>query len=568
MSVREGADEVVDRGPCSDCGSKDNLVTYQDGHQTCYSPGCGLKKKADDSLDEEATTPKKPKGDYIPFTSEFMPEGLKSRHLKLDTLAKFGYFINKKGGQHYHIAPYFNQTGDMALQKYRDKDKRFWFEPVMDEAPQPKNCQLFAQQVWGEKYDRKVVICEGEIDAMSVAQATKFKIAVVSIPNGINSAKDALKANYRWLDRFEEIILWFDNDDPGQEPIDECATLFTVGKVKTIRLPNVKDASDLLQAGKEGDVYAAVWAATVWAPEGIVNARDCLSDMEEPAAVTIAEYPWPTLQEVTMGMREGEVVYHVAGTGVGKTSMLNEIQWKLLEQGVKFGVMRFEDTRQKAQLDLMSIYANERLHLSKDSPTDQKKRLMVLHSEVFDGGLVELFDPETADWGFDAIFSYIRYMVKALDCKVIFIDPLSFVVAAANERDERKALDHVAYQFGRDVKQLGCNLQVSHHLNRGDGKAFEEGGEISLKNIRGSAGIANFSMAIFGYERNQQGDRPDLTQIRVLKGRHTGFTGIADVLKWDEPTGRQLVSNEPYPTSDDQDSGFGAAPQATGTADY
>jgi twinkle protein len=331
-----------------------------------------------------------------------------------------------------------------------------------------------------------------------------------------------------------------DNDEPGQSVVATLADLFEPGKVKTVKVQGFKDASEMLQAGKEGEVYAAVWGATTFTPEGIVNASACLSDMDEPEAATIAAYPYPKLQEHTMGIRESEVIYHVAGTGVGKTSIIVELQEQLLKEGVKFGVMRFEDTRRKAQMDLLSVRANRRLHLN---PLP-KEELKTLHAKVFGSGLVELFDPERAEWSFDALMGYLRYMVKGLGCKVVFIDPLSFIVAAVNESDERKALDHVAYGFARFVKQTGANLQITHHLNRGDGKAFEEGGEISLKNIRGSAGVANFSMGVFGYERNQQGER------------HVGWTGVADTLKWDDLRGRQEATDEPYP-DDKNESGFG-----------
>nr|WP_255663983.1 toprim domain-containing protein [Nitratireductor sp. B36] len=410
-------------------------------------------------------------------------------------------------------------------------------------------CQLFGQHIWGDKFDRKVVITEGELDMLSVAQATNFKMAVVSIPAGVGSAVDALKANYRWLDRFEEIILWMDNDEPGQSVVAEAAGLFEPGKVKTIKVEGFKDASEMLQAGKEGEVYSAVWGATLWAPDGIVNAALCITDMDEPEAETICTYPWPKVQEMTRGIREKEVIYHVAGTGVGKTSIIVEIMEHLLKNNVKFGVMRFEDTRRKAQLDLMSVRANRRLHLD---PLPQEE-LRTLHASVFGAGLVELFDPEVAEWSFEALERYIRYMVKGLDCKVVFIDPLSFIVAAVDVADERKALDKVSYSFARLVKQTGANLQITHHLNRGDGKAFEEGGQISLKNIRGSAGVANFSMGVHAYERDQQGERPDLTLQRILKNRHVGKTGVADILKWHEDIGRQLATDEPYPTQDDKE---------------
>lgn len=550
--MREGSDEVLSKGPCPDCGSADNLVTYRDGHQFCFTPGCGLKKSSERVTKDESDTQTKPNGEFVPYHEKNTTNGIPSRNLKLDTVRKFGYFIHKKGGKVLHLAPYYAQNGELVYQKYRTEEKEFFFVPLTDAKPQPKMCQLFGQQMWGDRFDRKVVITEGEIDAMSVAQATNFKLAVVSIPNGVASAEDALKANYRWLDRFEEIILWLDNDEPGQGVLDDCAGLFEPGKVKVIRVPGFKDASEMLQDKREGEVYQAVYGATSWSPQGIVNAADCSTDMDEPEAEVIGRYPFPLLQEHTMGIRSKEVIYHVAGTGVGKTSILVELQHQLLKDNVKFGIMRFEDTRRKAQLDLMSRHVEDRLHLR---PRPQAE-LKTLHAAVFGGGNVELFDPEAAEWSWEAIKAYVRYMVKALGCRVVFGDPLSFFVAAMNEKDERKALDHAAYEFSRSVKQLDFNFQLAHHLNRGDGKAFEEGGEISLKNIRGSAGIANFSMGVFAYERNQQGERPDLTRIRVLKNRWTGWTGVADTLKWDELRGVQEATDEPYP-EDKNGAGFG-----------
>jgi twinkle protein len=558
------SETIVSRGPCPNCSSSDNCVTYADGHQFCYSPGCGLVRPANKEFQMEAPAEAIVGGndDLVPFSAAHIGDGLKSRKLVLETLSKYGYFVHKDKGKAFHLAPYYDQGGQIAYQKYRDAKKNFWFQAVSEDAPKTVSLQLFGQHVWGEKHDKKVIVTEGELDALSVAQATKFKIPVVSVVGGISSAVKCLKANYRWLDRFEEIILWFDNDEPGQSEVPECADLFEPGKVKTIKVSGHKDASEMLQAGKEGEVYAAVWSATTWAPAGIVNAKDCVKDVEQLLATKIANYPFPRLQEMTLGILEAEVVYHVAGTGVGKTSVIVEIQNALLEQGVKFGVMRFEDTRAKTQLDLMSRRAGRPLHLSlEELSEEEKKERTTLHTTVFGAGLVELFDPETASWDFDALLGYIRYMSKALDCKVIFIDPLSFLVAAMNEKDERKALDNLAYQLARLVKQTGVNLQITHHLSGdrdGGGKAFEEGRQISIKNLRGSAGIAMFAMAIIAYERNQQGERPDLVRQRLLKNRFAGPTGVADILKWLMDEGHYEATDEAFPDNDNE--AFGPAP--------
>ena len=498
--------------------------------------------------DQERPAAPRPKGNYVPFTADHLAPMAKARGLKEDTFQRCGYFVHKERGKIVQLAPIYSQKGELVYQKGRDQEKHFWFEPVVDDAPKPTSCQLYMQHVYGDKFDRKVVICTGEHDAHSVYEASGYKVPAVSVVAGDGSALEQLKANYRWLDRFEEIILWFDNDESGQKVVEDCANLFEPGKVKTIKVPGIKDANELAKAGRHGDIYAAIWGATTWAPDGIVNAALCITDMDEPEAETICSYPWPIVEGMTRGIREKEVIYHVAGTGVGKTSIIVEIMEHLLQNNVKFGVMRFEDTRRKAQLDLMSVRANRRLHLN---PLP-KEELRTLHTVVFGSGNVELFDPEVAEWSFEALERYIRYMVKALGCRVIFIDPLSFVVAAVDVPDERKALDKVSYRFARVVKQTGVNLQITHHLNRGEGKAFEEGGQISLKNIRGSAGVANFSMGVHAYERNQQGERPDLTLMRILKNRHVGTTGVADILKWHEDIGRQIPTDDPYPDSNSE----------------
>ena len=558
----DASSTVVSRGPCPDCHASDNLVTYADGHRFCFTPGCGLKAHGnkDGKMSDETTAKVKEAKAAIPFTSEHMPQGLTVRKVNLETLTKFGYFMHKDKGEVVHVCNLYTQSGQHAYQKFRNKEKDFWFVLMMDNPPKPHECMLVGQQVWGEKNDRKVVVIEGEIDMLTAAQATQFKTPIVSVPAGVGSAIKAVKANYRWLDRFEEVIFWMDGDEPGQSVIPELCSMFPE-KAKTIKVEGFKDASDMAQAGKIGDIYGAVWGATTYSPEGILLMSNLVDDMNEPEGEVIMSYPWPIIQEKTMGIREGEVIYHVAGTGVGKTSQAVELQVQCLLENVPFAVLRFEDTRRKAQLDLMSVEAGKRLHID-PLPVPEMR---ALHTKVFGGKQAYVFDPETAAWDWESIKSYLRYLVRALGVKVIFIDPLSFLISGMNERDERKALDLVAYENAKFVKHYKANLQIMHHLTRPVGsKGHEEGAQVSVNQIRGSGGIANYSMGIIGYERNQQGERPDLTRARLLKNRFTGWTGVADILKWDEATGRNLPTDEAYPDSN----GSGSDPGFDEVKDY
>ena len=88
------------------------------------------------------------------------------------------------------------------------------------------------------------------------------------------------------------------------------------------------------------------------------------------------------------------------------------------------------------------------------------------------------------------------------------------------------------------VEETGCTMFVISHLKRPDKKGHEEGGQVSLSQLRGSGGIAQLSDMVIGLERNQQGDNPNLLTIRILKNRFCGLTGISGYLQYDTETGR------------------------------
>ncbi len=574
MDKPEGHDTVISKGECPKCGSSKGFVTYADGHAHCFGQGCSHYVPSGGVSQE--TAQRSPSGfskatsgkllDPSQLSSPYEP--LAKRGLTSDTLRKTGIFQAGYSGKPVQVYPYFDQEGSLAIQKLRFPTKEF-LALKEEGAPSLSKCQLFMRPVFGDRFDRTLVVTEGELDAASVAQALDWKVAVVSVNSGAASAADSLKSNYLWVDRFKEIILWFDGDTPGQEAAAACAPLFKVGKVKLAKAFGLKhgsqvevckDASDMLQARRPGDITTAIYKATVWKPRGIVNANDSVKDVLAPTEVQLSYcYPsfMPRLQEMTGGMFMGDVIYHVAGTGVGKSAVLREIQYGLIEQGAKVGILNFEDTLRDAKLGLMSIAESERLSLIPlPDPSDAvavkayDAKMTKLHAKVFGGGMVELFDPETAEWSMDAILGYIRYCAKALECRVIFIDPISFIASGIElTADERRVLDKVAGEFAKLAKELGIHLQISHHLKRTQGIPHEEGAPTSLNELRSSGGLANFAMGVVGWERNNQaeGEAWRVTRSRIIKSvRRTGKSGLADTLYYGED-GRLRVSHLEFP---------------------
>lgn len=574
----EGHDEVLHKGPCDKCGSSDNLVTYADGHFHCFSPGCNNhgRHNAGTPVEEGEAHEGRPGGTRVPHRDKDprhakaasgllnpgdFPDGfrdLAKRRLKSATLRRYGYFVGRYSGQSVQVAPYYDQQGELSLQKIRWPNKDFTTLKAADHEDLNK-CRLFGHQVYGDKFDRMVVITEGELDALSVAQACDFKFPVVSLNGGAAAAAKCLKANYLWLDRFSQIVLYFDDDEPGRLAAEECAKLFKVGKVKIAKAPGFKDASDLLQDDKPGDIEAAVYAASLWRPKGIINARDRSSLILSPDVVTAGwQYPpcMPMLQEMTGGLFRGAVDFHVAGTGIGKSAALAEIKAHLVKQGVKVGDMSFEDTARDSMLRLMSIWANKRLHLIPiPDPEDRAARaeydamMARYHQEAFGSGLVEMFDHETAEWGMDAALGYIRYMAKALGCVSIWGDPLSFLIAGYSDTNNIVALiDKAIMELAKLAKELDVHIGFAHHLRRTMGVPHEEGAPTSLNEVRSSGNIPNFASNLIGWERNTQaaGEAWRVTRSRLLKGRRLGRTGVADTLYYGED-GRLIKSPIPFP---------------------
>jgi twinkle protein len=125
-------------------------------------------------------------------------------------------------------------------------------------------------------------------------------------------------------------------------------------------------------------------------------------------------------------------------------------------------------------------------------------------------------------------------MVQGVD--MILLDHISMVISG-NELDERKELDMIMTKLATLCKETGLIVFFVVHLSRQSGKNYNEGGNISLKDLRGSAGIEQLSHTVIGLERDQQSEEKNKVSIRLLKNRFGGETGLADELTYNMDSG-------------------------------
>ncbi len=516
--------EFIQHEPCPSCGSSDNLARYSDGHGFCF--GCNHYEPADgDGIAPATITPRTGliHGEY---------KELSKRGINEKTVRKFGYTVGTFNGVPVHIAPFHDEKGIICAQHIRFQNKDFiWLG-------EPKQAGLWGQQLWRDT-GKMVVITEGEIDAMSISQLQDNRWPVVSIRSGAAGAKKDIAKASAWLEGFESVVFAFDMDEVGRGAANECALLLSPGKAKVWNLP-LKDANEMLVAGRTKELLDAIWGAKVYRPDGIVSAEDTWDILMAEEPNSNVAYPWAGLQEKLHGMRLGEIVTICAGSGIGKSQVCRELAVHLVNLGESVGYIALEESVKRSIRGLVSILLNAPIHL----PFARAKITVDQMKAAWDrlAGKVYFYD----HWGSidgDNLFNRIRYLARACGCRWIVLDHLSIVVSGDAEGDERRNIDNLMTRLRSMVEELSIGLiLVSHLKDPGNGhKPLEEGGKISLNLLRGSRSIGQLSDIVIGCERNQQDEeRSNITSLRILKDRFAGSTGLAGELIYDRETGRMF----------------------------
>lgn len=466
------------------------------------------------------------------------PQGLPERKITQETCEKWHYHVGTFEGKPCHIANYRNDVGALVAQKIRKPGKQF------SVTGNGKDMPLYGTWLWraGGKY---VAITEGEIDALSLSQAMGNKWPVVSLPNGAQSAAKAVGKALEWLDHFEFIVLCFDMDKPGRDAVEECAKVLPPGKVRVMNLPR-KDANAVLVKDGPQPLVEAFWNARDWRPDGIVAGSEItLATLKSTVAKGFA-LPYPKLQETVLGLRKREITLLTAGTGIGKSTWARELAYTLaMEHGCKIGNVFLEESNAKTAQAYVAIHNNFPLKNLRADPS-------LLSDETWERGLREVvhgrmwFYDHFGSLGSEQLLLKLRYLSAAVGVDFIILDHISIVVSGVeSSQGERKDIDVLMTKLRSLVEETGVGIIAIVHLNQPEGKPHEEGGRVTLRNLRGSGGLKQLSDNVFALERDQQGGSPTHSLIRVLKCRETGETGEVDWLNYNKETGRLVLGTAP-----------------------
>jgi len=512
--------------PCPDCGSSDALSMYEDGGTHCFS--CGATHK-----DSPAPAPRPLKATSKALLTDLETVPLERRKLTADTCARFGYKIGTYGGQTVQVAPYYKGK-ELKGQKIRSACKDFiWLG-------KSQGIELFGQHLC--KAGGRLVITEGEIDCMTVSQSFNHCIDTVSIPNGAAAAAKAITENLEFVEAYTEVILCFDNDKAGKEAIEKVVPVLTPGKVKVVCFPGgVKDPSDLMQAGRGKEIKTLIFNAKPYRPDEILAGADVsLQDLWTPITQGVP-YAYPGLQAKLQGARKGELTLWTAGSGIGKSTQCRELAYAYRNQGLRVGMVYLEENIKKTAQGFIAIDNNVPLVTLRLNPeVISRDAYQASYNRLIKADGLFLFN-HFGSLDAKNLLGRLRYMAVALKVDFIFLDHISIIVSGTESGDERKDIDVLMTALRSLIESTGVGVHAVVHLKRSD-KNFNEGGQISLSDLRGSASLEQLSDNVIAMERNQQGegDERNTSTLRVLKCRETGDCGEAGQAVYVRESGRLL----------------------------
>ena len=513
---------------CTKCDSSDGVEVYDD-HDYCFvcstvNPNKKEKEEVDDTINSTIKTI--PSYRSYPITSRGIShEVVEHFSVRMETDAE------GKPCSHYY--PY-TRRGKVVAYKERRLPKDFRIHGDF------KNTELFGQSV--SAGDRTLVITEGEIDCLSVAEAYKRTgkriYPVVSLPSA--SAKSAMLVNREYINGFSKVILMLDQDEAGEKAVKELAKIIKAGNCYIAKLPE-KDPNDTLMKHGPQAIIQAIWRAVEWSPAGILTGEEIWDEFQKRQQTESIPYP-PCLDGLNRkleGIRHGEITLFTSGTGSGKSTVIKEIILNLKQRTEdRVGLISLEESIGETTEKFISMELQRPIS---DPPPISEEEMRRGFEQVFGDKRLVLLDHQ-GSVGDSSLIDKIEHMAL-MGCKYLVLDHITIAVSEGSEGlSGNEAIDKMMSDLLKVVKRHNIWLGLISHLRKAQGgKSFEDGNMASIDDIKGSGSIKQISFDIIAFARDltaQDEELKNTVAFRVLKSRFTGRTGDAGSARYDPKTTR------------------------------
>lgn len=451
---------------------------------------------------------------------------LNGRGITDETIAAFKVAEQLRGDKAYAVFPYL-RDGELVNAKYRNPaEKR-----DMRQEGGAEPC-LFGWHLIDPKA-RQVAICEGEIDAMTLHQVG---IPALSVNAGAGNHQ-WIENDWERLERFSDILIFFDADEAGQKGAKEVAHRLGNERCRLVTLP-AKDANEYLQAGADGsDFWECARTAKALDPEELRQASEFMARVKSMFYPAHGEESDPVLRldrDVDwFEFRPGELTVWTGYNGHGKSLMLSQILLGLMQQGERVVVFSGEMTPER-QLKRMVKQAS-----GLDRPTmgfiDAIGRWM--HDKLW---LFNVVGSATID----RLLAVFLYASKRYGTRHFVIDSLMMTDVPEDGQGAMTAQKEAVRKLCDFAKRNGCHLHLVAHPRKG---ADESKGPGKL-DVAGSSKITDGADNVFTVwsARKDEADLeadPDKPDARLeLQKQRNGDTQHYSLALWFNRAAQQFCT--------------------------
>lgn len=372
-------------------------------------------------------------------------------------------------------------------------------------------------------------------------------IPVVSPTTGETSAYKQLQAQYDWLDSFENIILGFDSDDAGDEATQAALKVLPVEKVKIAKWSE-NDPFDLWKNGKSAQFLRDFYDAKEVIKSTVKTSKVADDEIEVELGrkkIPLPPFMKPLQDLMAGGIPLGYLINLGAGTGIGKTTIINEIiYYWIFNSPYKIGILSLELNAGQYQTMMLSRHIGKKLTLIEDpeeavafvqQPEIVKKRIELREDEYGEERYTILDD---RDGDLESVAQQINKLITKHDCKLIVIDPLNDLFEGSTLESQTAFVKYL-----KTIIKDGISIFNVCHITKGRTQLDNKGNRILRQLTEDDfAGVSNIAKSggcnILAVRDKYAEDEleKNTTHIEVPKCRWTGRSGNGGEWVYDNKT--------------------------------
>lgn len=445
----------------------------------------------------------KPNPDDLHELTEEIITYFGKRKISEQTLRDWKIASDEKG----NIVFPFYRNGVLTYVKYR-KPVNFKKEDKAPKEWQMSNTESILFGMDNVSYNKPLVICEGEIDALSLYEAGVTN--VVSVPCGCTNM-EWVNTCYDWIDTFNQIILFGDSDEPGIEMVSVLS--------KRLGEDRCMIPSQYPQLQYNGKDYGRICKDAneilmCYGPEGLKSIVDACEPAPVKGILDLSAIPYidpttiprimtkiPALDHAIGGFAEGGITVISGNSGEGKSTISGEFMLSAIEQGYKVCAYSGELTSQQF-LDWIMHQATESEYIGYKFDQRAGKNVTFVSDDIqrrikdYLAGKFFLYDNNNimeTNQG-EAVIKMFEICARRYGCKLFLADNLMCMTISPEE--ENRAQAKISAQLKAFAAKYKVHvILIAHPRKRKPGETFTN------QDISGSSAIGNLADTVLNIEK-------------------------------------------------------------------